>query len=211
MPPPHLCRFWREILYILVPDPELTKKHLEGFKNKKEKILLRRREHPFLWTPSSVPWPQNKNSALWASQAPTRMEICTFINLAEFIREMAENIHTFGRSPIFIYGHPVCYKRAVNFRIVEWRILVPGSAEDTYNFDNLMIIGGNYSSLRQVIIFVILADSQLRCSHWKTILKWLYRHSSCQEPPEIADSWTAKVRISSKLLAARNKTIRTAR
>ena len=34
------------------------------------------------------------------------MEICTFIDLAEFICEMAENIHTFGGSPIFIYGHP---------------------------------------------------------------------------------------------------------
>ena len=49
---------------------------------------------------------KNQNSALWTSQAPTRMEICTFIDLAEFIRQMAENIHTFGGSPIFSYGHP---------------------------------------------------------------------------------------------------------
>ena len=49
---------------------------------------------------------KNQNSALRALQAPTRLEICTFIDLAEFIREMAENIHTFGRSPIFSYGHP---------------------------------------------------------------------------------------------------------
>ena len=50
--------------------------------------------------------PQRKNSALWALQVPTQMEICTFIDLAEFIREMAENNHTFGGSPILIYGHP---------------------------------------------------------------------------------------------------------
>ena len=36
------------------------------------------------------------------------MEICTFDDLAEFICEMAENIHTFGGSPIFSYGHPGC-------------------------------------------------------------------------------------------------------
>ena len=50
---------------------------------------------------------KNQNSALRASQTPTRMEIRTFIDLAEFIRQMAENIHTFGGSPIFSYGHPV--------------------------------------------------------------------------------------------------------
>ena len=49
---------------------------------------------------------KNQNLALKASQVPTRMEICTFIDLAEFIRQMAENIHTFGGSPIFSYGHP---------------------------------------------------------------------------------------------------------
>jgi len=50
---------------------------------------------------------KNPNSALRASQAPIRMKICTFIDLAEFIRQMAENINTFGGSPIFSYGHPV--------------------------------------------------------------------------------------------------------
>ena len=45
---------------------------------------------------------KNQNSALRALQAPTRLEICTFNDLAEFIREMAENIHTFGRSPILV-------------------------------------------------------------------------------------------------------------
>ena len=54
---------------------------------------------------------KNQNSALRASQAPTRMEICTFIDLAEFIRQMAENIHTFGGSPIFSYGHPASSQR----------------------------------------------------------------------------------------------------
>ena len=35
------------------------------------------------------------------------MDIFLFIDLAEFLREMAENIHTFGGSPFFSYGHPV--------------------------------------------------------------------------------------------------------
>ena len=52
---------------------------------------------------------KNQTSALWASQAPTRMEICTSIDLAEFIRQMAENIPTFGGSPLFSYGHPAYY------------------------------------------------------------------------------------------------------
>ena len=34
------------------------------------------------------------------------MVICTILDLAEFIREMAENFQTFGGSPIFSYGHP---------------------------------------------------------------------------------------------------------
>ena len=33
------------------------------------------------------------------------------IDLAEFIREMAENIHTFGGNPIFSYGHPDNYTK----------------------------------------------------------------------------------------------------
>ena len=49
---------------------------------------------------------KNQNLTLSASQAPTRMEICTFLDLAEFIRQMAENIPTFGGSPLFSYGHP---------------------------------------------------------------------------------------------------------
>ena len=84
------------------------KMHIKRFKNQKfsypgEGDTPSPGSHP------SCLVPQRKNSALWALQVPTQMEICTFIDLAEFIREMAENNHTFGGSPILIYGHPAAH------------------------------------------------------------------------------------------------------
>ena len=46
------------------------------------------------------------------------MVICTFIDLAEFIPQMAKNIHTFGGSPIFCCGHPG--KRQYKIAVETW-------------------------------------------------------------------------------------------
>ena len=45
---------------------------------------------------------KNQNSVPRASQTPTRMEICTFIDLAEFIRQMAENIHILAEARFLV-------------------------------------------------------------------------------------------------------------
>ena len=65
-------------------------------KNEKGKNIFKK------WSKNASREVQKSKLGPWASQ----MEICTFIDLAEFIRQMAENIHTFGGSPIFSYGHP---------------------------------------------------------------------------------------------------------